>query len=339
MLRDVPNRKALCALSAFLFWFTAMAPAADAPPAAEPVQDAFQANVDRIFADGRADIRVTFGYDNYEGLKDPCDPERAQQFMKYLTNRSFAPIAPTPDLAQALGVPEDSANVRAFGGMTTDGRRMRVALIWSSLTTTTSKNIGSEYSKQLAWSGVALNFMRKSITDSEVMIYVGHSRGGGGPDTYPPVTLSGPNVGIQQVDFAYYRRNIPGLLALEPTFERAQNTPGIILWTGCNSQQKFGSWLAARVGGKPNPTSLILATRLTNHIPGAPTIGDADEAIMAAVTLMEAIILRHTRSEFERRLWECEIPDLRHPETPEWKVTLLPGRKPATAKSGLAGAQ
>jgi hypothetical protein len=309
--------------------------AAEAPASA----GIFESNIDRIFADGRADIRVVFGYENYEELKDPCDPGRAKHFMKYLTSRSFLPIAPTPELAQALGVPGEDGNWRAFGGMTKDGRRMRVSLIWSSLTTSTAKNLGCDYTRQQAWSRVALNFMRKANMESEVMMYVGHSRGGGGPDTYPPVVLSGKNAPVQQVDFGYYRRNQPGLNSLYSSFAKSETTPAFIVWTGCKAHNHFSGWLSSLVGSKQHPTCLLLSTRLTNHIPGAPDIKETDESLMAAVSLMESMIFRETQSEFEKRLLDCEIPEKCDPQKPLWKVTLVPGKNPVETNSIVAGGQ
>jgi hypothetical protein len=321
--------------AAILWFWIASLVAAETPSSA----GIFESNIDRVFADGRADIRVVFGYENYEGLKDPCDPGRAKHFMKYLTSRSFLPIAPTPELAQALGVPSEDGNWRAFGGMTQDGRRMRVALIWSSLTTSTAKNLGCDYTRQQAWSRVALNFMRKANMESEVMMYVGHSRGGGGPDTYPPVTLTGPNAPVQEVDFGYYRRNQPGLNSLYSSFAKSETTPAFIVWTGCKAQIHFGGWLSSAVGSKQHPTCLVLSTRLTNHIPGAPDIKETDESVMAAVSLMESLIFRETQREFEKRLLACEIPEKCDPQKPLWKVTLLPGKKATETNTMVAGGQ
>lgn len=323
-------------VSAAVAWLGCSACAADTPSQSSAL---FKAAMDRVFADGRADIRVVFGYENYEGLKDPCDPGRAQHFMKYLTNRSFSPITLTPELAADLGVPADGENVRVFAGTTEDGRRMRVALIWSSLTTSTAKNLGSEYPRQLVWSKAALNFMRKANMESEVMIYVGHSRGGGGPDTFPPVTLNGPNAPIQAVDFPYYRRNRPGLVSLQSSFAKAETTPSFIVWTGCLSHDHFRGWLTSAVGGKPHPTCLVLSTRLTNHIPGAPDIKETDESVMAAVSMMETLIFRQSKQEFEKRLLDCEIPEKCDTLKPLWKVTTLPGKPSSDSAAELAGGQ
>jgi hypothetical protein len=337
--RQIRIRHVTLVLAFTTAFFLADLALAGEPSPASP--DLFESTMDRVFADGRADIRVVFGYDNYEGLKDPCDPARAKHFIQYLTGRSFAPIAPTPQLASDLGVPEEalSQNMRVFGGMTVDGRRMRVALIWSSLTTSTAKNLGCDYSKQLAWSGTALNFMRKANMDSEVLMYVGHSRGGGGPDTYPPITLTGPNAAIQQVDYGYYRRHEPGLVAIESSFAKSENTPDFIMWTGCLSHDHFFGWLSSAVGGKHHPTSLILSTRLTNHIPGAPDIKETDESIMAAVSLMEALIFRQSKAELEKSLLDCEIPEKCDTLKPLWKVTTLPGKKSPEPAAELAGGQ
>jgi hypothetical protein len=307
------------------------------PPATPPVPGIFESNMDRIFADGRADIRVVFGYDNYEGIKEPNDPARSKQFMRYLTSRSFALIAPTPELAASLGVPEDAANVRAYSGKTVDGRWLRVALIWSSLTTSTARNIGAGYIDQFKWSKVALNFMKKACAESEVMIYVGHSRGGGGPDTFPPEVLAGPNTRSQQVDYSYYRRNRPGLAALESTFAKAENVAPVIVWTGCQAHQHFCGWLTGYLSKKSQPTSLILSTRLTNHIPGAPEIVDTDESLMAAVSMMEALIFRESQPVLEKRLVNCEIPEKYDAFKPLWKITNVPGTKAKATDAVAAG--
>src|SRR5262245_33497447 len=113
-------------VAVLLFSSVRVSRAADPSP---PAPGIFEANMERIFADGRADIRVVFGYDNNEGIVEPNDPARSRQFTNYLLSRSFAPITPTAELAASLGVPVDAANMRAFSGTTEDGRRMRVALI------------------------------------------------------------------------------------------------------------------------------------------------------------------------------------------------------------------
>jgi hypothetical protein len=223
--------------------------------------------------------------------------------------------------------------------MTQDGRRMRVSLIWSSLTTSTAKNLGCDYAQQQVWSKVALNFMRKANMESEVMMYVGHSRGGGGPDTYPPVTYTGPNAPVQEVDYGYYRRNQPGLNSLESSFAKSETTPAFIVWTGCKSYNSFSGWLHSAVGGKHHPTCLLLSTRLTNHIPGAPNIHETDESLMAAVSLMESLIFRETQKEFEERLLACEIPEKCDVQKPLWKVSIVPGKKAAETSTVVAGGQ
>jgi hypothetical protein len=310
-----------------------------APPAAP---DLFQPTIDRLFlGDGCADVRVIFGYENYEGLKDPCDPARAQHFMKYLVARSFEPVEVTPDLARELGVPGEMQNLRVFQGAGDGGRKFRVSLIWSSLTSSTAKNIGSEYARQLVCSGHALKFMQKAASEAEVMIYVGHSRGGGGPDTYPPETLKGPNVAPQVVDFAYYRRTQPGLASLGSSFAKSPSTPSFIVWTGCLSHNHFFSWLNSAVGGKSHPTCLVLSTRLISHVPGAPQIGEYDEALMTAVNTMETLMHRLSQRDLEQRLQTCEIAELRDPFKPAWKVTMLPGKKltPAPASAPVAAGE
>lgn len=318
-------------LPGFLALLAAASVAAkDLPPANENFAD----NIQRVFSDDRqADIRVIFGYDNYEDMKDPNDPGRARNLMDYLTNHSFTPVTPTQLIADELGVPLDARNLRIFEGPGQWGFTLRVSLIWSSATSSTAKNIGSEYPVQLRCSETALKFMQRAASDAEVMVYIGHSRAGGGPDTFPPETLQHAVGERQQVDFSHYRSTRPGLSALGPYFLKARNNPHFIVWTGCFSDNHFRSWFARMLAGKTTPTSLVLSTRYISHKPWKKQIEGCDEALMVLVSLIEALQQVQPQAVFEERLKACEMDLMRNPLKPAWKLTSLPGARasrPAT---------
>ena len=292
----------------------------------------FEANIQRVFeGDQMADIRVTFGYDNWTDFKDPNDPGRARSFMAYLAGLGFNQIPCTEDLAKELGVPPDAQNLRILEGSGQPGQKLRIALICSAATASTSTNIGVGYARQLRCSNDALKFMQKAASDADVMIYVGHSRDGGGPDTFPPQTIPGAVGDRQRVDFGYYRNEKPGLASLREHFSKASGKPHIIVWTGCMSD-RFSEWLSDRLAGRTAPASAVLSTRLTRQMPWAQGIEGADEGLMVVSRLIEALRHHHTKAWFEQSLLACELDDMREPSSPEWRLYSIP--KPVRQSTG-----
>ena len=314
-------------LSALCLCLTSVAIAA--PISSE--SDGFESNLQRVFADdGVADVRVIFGYDNSYELKNPSDPGRSQRFMKALAARGFRYTKPTPQLADELDVPVDAPNLRIMEGMSSKGQSIRVSLMWSSATLSTAYNIGAGAPEQFRRSMEARKFMQRAAMSAEVMIYVGHSRGGGGPDTFPPHIKTGGGVKSQAVDFSYYRANRPGLESLEPSFVKSPATPYFIVWTGCKSHPLFSPWFANILGKKDHPTCLVLSTRLIWFLPQEETIA-SDECLMAGLNMMDALQWQPCRSSFEIRLKDCEIEEKRVSEKPAWKLTVVPGRPSSVA--------
>ncbi len=305
------------------------APAARAlEPSISPEED-FASNIRRVFAvDHQADFRVTFGYDNWTDYKDPNDPGRARNLMVYLAAHSFVQVICTEEISRQLGVPLDAKNLRVFQGPGQPGETIRVSLIWSSMTSSTAKNIGSGYAKQLVCSDQALKFMQKSASDADVMAYVGHSRGGGGPDTFPPQTVASKD-DRQKVDFAYYRREHPGLNALGSSLSKFSDGPHFIVWTGCLSEN-FSGWLGDHLSRRTYPATAILSTRLTRQKPWEDGIQGNDESLMLITTLIEALQQHQCLAQFKERILTCEMPEMRVPDHPEWKVVSLP--RPRTAR-------
>ncbi len=319
------KHRLLLAISLALACFSFGPLASAESPASEA--DDFDANLRRIFAgDGTADVRVIFGYDNSYEMKNPSDPGRSARFMKALTARGFQPMAVTPELAEQLDVPVDAPNLRLMEGLGSGGQHIRVSLMWSAASLSTAYNIGVGAPEQFRRSLEAQKFMRRAASSSEVMIYIGHSRGGGGPDTFPPQIKVGREVKSQTVDFSYYRANTPGLDSLEPSFTRSPATPYFIVWTGCKSHPLFSPWFSNILGKKDHPTCLVLSTRLIWFLPQEEAIGQ-DECLMAGLNMMDALLWRPSRASFELRLKDCEIEEKRNPEKQAWKLTIVPGER------------
>ena len=293
-------------------------------PVQPPLKRPFEANVDRAFeGDQLADIRVTFGYDNWTDFKDPNDPGRAKALSAWLAAHSFVQTGCSPELAEELGVAADAQNLRIFEGPGRDGQKLRVSLISSAASSSTAWNIGSGYARQQRCSAEALRFMQKSLESAEVSLYVGHSRDGGGPDTFPPQTVLNYPGDRQKVDFAYYRREKPGLNSLSGHFRNASGKPYIIAWTGCISE-RFRGWLGDQMTGREHPASVILSSRLSRQMPWLDGIEGVDEALMVITRTIQALMRHPSQAAFERSLLACELEEMRKPGAPEWHLYSVP---------------
>jgi hypothetical protein len=294
--------------------------------AAPVARDDFKENILRVFADdAMADVRVIFGYDDSQDFHDPFDPTRASNLMAYLVEHGFEPVPITTELAGELGVPLAAPNLRVFVGPGAPRQTLRVALIWSSATSSTLLNIGSGRNLQLRCSYEALSFMQKAAADAEVQVYLGHSRAGGGPDTFPPVTRQNFVGNRQRVNYSHYTGSQPGLASLGSHFKRARERPAIIAWTSCATDRHFKRWFERTLSAKTGATSILLSTRLAYRIPHEVTIEGYDEGLMATVQLIKALQVHGSTGEFQRDLLACEMDARRDPLKPLWKLVWLQG--------------
>ncbi|WP_009963092.1 hypothetical protein [Verrucomicrobium spinosum] len=303
-------------------------PAVSLVPPSPPVAPLtpFERNLQRVFAnDNEADIRVVFGYDNSADIRHVNDPFRAEHFMDYLKKAGYKPVEPTEEKREQLGVTIEARNLRLFEGVGTNGRRLNIAVIWSARTTSFARNIGAEYLEQVKCSEEALKFMQKAASEAEVMLYVGHSREGGGPDTFPPEIKPDGGKYLHRVDYTPYRNTRPGLASLSSALAKSKAKPYIVSWASCKSDVHFSGWFRKVLGQKEQDTSLILSTRFTTFHPWIAEIADNDEGLMATVCLLEAFQFNPSQEAFERRLKLCEIEAERIPGKPAWRVSSVPG--------------
>jgi hypothetical protein len=295
-------------------------------PALVPELTPFERNLQRVYADDHeADIRVVFGYDNSADIRHVNDPFRAEHFIDYLKRAGYRPMEPTDEIRQKLGVTAQASNLRLFEGTGVQGRKLRLSLIWSARTTSFARNIGSEYLEQMKCSEEALKFMQKAAAEAEVMIYVGHSREGGGPDTFPPEIKPDGGKYLHRVDYTPYRNNRPGLASLAASLSKSKDKPYMVSWASCKSDVHFASWFRRTLGQKEQDTTLMMSTRFTTFHPWIAEIPDNDEGLMATVCLLEALQFNPSQEAFERRLRLCEIEAERIPGKPAWRVSSVPG--------------
>jgi hypothetical protein len=298
----------------------------------------FERNLEAVYADdGEADVRVIFGYDNSADIRHVNDPYRAEHFIDYLKRAGFRPMTADEELRKELGVTEAAENLRVYEALDRHGRRVRLSLIWSARTKSFARNIGSEAGLQTKCSEEALSFMQRAASHSEVMIYVGHSREGGGPDTFPPEVRPSGGEALHRVDFAPYRSRRPGLAALAAHFSKPTPGPRIISWTSCKSDAHFQSWFRKQLSGKAQDTTLVMSTRFTTFHPWIAEIAENDEGLMATVCIIEALRYHPSEKAFEARLRQCEIEADRIPGKPAWRVSTVPGKgRLQDANEGMA---
>jgi hypothetical protein len=77
-----------------------------------------------------------------------------------------------------------------------------------------------------------------SLNTDEVVIYIGHSRDGGGPDFNPPRLLANG-----EHDYAWYRAHRPGFLAIEHELTHSKNHPQLLALLSCSTGQHFAKSL------------------------------------------------------------------------------------------------
>jgi hypothetical protein len=137
---------------------------------------------------------------------------------------------------QVCGFQEDSRGVFSKMVQAPDGQRLRVVveLRDSSVTSEHAQNVGPLKDQQTAKSDATTQWFFDSIRSSDMVIYNGHSRKGGGPDFSPPRLLS-----TLHVDYGWYGRHTPGLNRLLAALKASPEKPSALFLMSCNSALLF----------------------------------------------------------------------------------------------------
>lgn len=125
------------------------------------------------------------------------------------------------------------------------------------------------------------NFL-ESLHTSSVIIYIGHSRDGGGPDFFPPKITSTKNI-----DYKWYRKQRPGLVKIKKEIASIPDgtKPKTLAILSCNSDTYF------------NSTNLIADKKLEVHTTdGLIYFKDALDAAIEEVSDSIKLIIDRDRS-------------------------------------------
>ena len=104
------------------------------------------------------------------------------------------------------------------------------------------------------------DFFENSIESADIAFYLGHSRIGGGPDFFPPVTDSSGHV-----NYEYYKTNQGGIDSLlEKLKNRKSRNLKVLGIFSCDSDKHF----ASKISKIAPELNLITTKRVINHVEG-----------------------------------------------------------------------
>lgn len=204
-------------------------------------------------ADSEVNINIAFGYTDNRTDIIPGDPVQAAKTAKavhdhYEKSALFERLrVPCPSgIVGACGFKYEADDadvlVKKIKMIGPDGyprfRTIRIRAKDSALTDDDLVNRGPRLEEQLAKSEETQQFFEESLGNADMVMYMGHARGGGGPDFAPP-RLRKVNSRIQLSDLNWYRRNHPGTDRMYGALAEARRQPKIIAIFACYSKDLF----------------------------------------------------------------------------------------------------
>lgn len=230
---------------------------------------------DKVYADGTVSFSVGLGYfntedDDYTYMgKDygdaVLDPYAYKAYLNTLTSRCGA-RNPT----KACGFSGRSGTL-SKSMKTPSGRKINVVIhiangAASTQNSTNANSNGDMSAAQLQQSKYARSVFFGGIQNgTDVAIYMGHARSGGGPDFYAPRLLSNGHV-----NYASYKKQREGIGTLVSALKKATSaghSPKVVAILACNSAGLF----AGRMANASPDTMLITANSLFNDSDFYPT--------------------------------------------------------------------
>jgi hypothetical protein len=176
-------------------------------------------------------------------------------------------------------------------------RVIKLKLAWSSVRSDEKLNRGAFAEQQRERTGVMEREWVDGLQKSDVLLYVGHAREGGGPDFGPPKV----NPKTRRTDFDWHRKNGPGVKVMEETLARSEKTPKILGLFACYAQDHWSEKLK-----KAAPRSGLIMT------------GDSEfEAIVGqAIATIDSTLGLRCEEEFGRSVNVINKIDTRKGEEP-----------------------
>ncbi len=194
----------------------------------------------KLYQDGVLNVAVGFGYwDNSPG------EFVFDQFIANGLRRNL--VAPCSSGMNVCGFTR-AGDVFTKKVQGPDGQlnRFTISLTHGTLSTSNLKNTTELKTQQNTKCAAATKqFFGEVSRGSEVVVYIGHARFGGGPDFCPPVRK--PN---KKIDYDWYQANTPGLNRLLSSMETSRavgKENQIVALYACNSRRRFHQRLASKI--------------------------------------------------------------------------------------------
>lgn len=199
--------------------------------------------------DSEVNISLTFGYMDY--LRDVDDYYVALAFGMQVTSKCYRGQS-------ACGFTQDPDDAGLFRRQVKmigpDGkervRTVNLRMRYSSVSPSEIANRNEKKADQDRRSERTCRFFAEALQKSDMAMYVGHARDGGGPDCGPPVLNS-----AQRPDYNWYHKNHPGVNLMHEALTATNHKPKILAIFACAAKDHFYKKLRADA---PN-TGLILS--------------------------------------------------------------------------------
>lgn len=220
-----------------------------------------------IYKKDVVDMRVVFGYLDYKNTVE--DRYQRQAMVERVT-------APCTGATQMCGFKRgDSMDIFE---KVVNGKLVRLHLVASSASDNERTNRGDLKAQQADATARAKKAYFDGLTQSDVLLYVGHARNGGGPSFEPPKLKNG------RTDLKDYNKKQESWKEVVRTLESTSTPPKIMGILACNAELHFGKDLA-----KAAPNSAVLLAGSKNLF----------ESIFAqAASILESVIDQRCESDF-----------------------------------------
>lgn len=224
---------------------------------------------ENLYKDGTLNVAVGFGYwDN---------SPNEYVFDHFIANGlRMALVAPCSPGVNVCGFKrQGDIYQKMVKGPDGKPNKFTISLTYGSLTTSNLDNTTKFKAQQYAKCEAATEkYFREVSRGSEVVMYIGHARDGGGPDFCPPVRDS-----HKHTNYAWYQKNRPGFNRLLTSMDQSRASGRqnqVVGLYSCYSQKHFHKGMA-----KNNPgTGFVLSqVEITS-----------ENAITSLVTTLDAMI-------------------------------------------------
>lgn len=214
-----------------------------------------------LYKDGILNIAVGFGYWDNSPYEHVFDQYIANALRRTLTE----PCTRGHNVCGFKGSGDFFTKI--VRGPDGKPNRFTVSLTYGTLTTNNVANTTTLRERQYAQCNAAVKkFYGEIARGSEVVMYIGHARDGGGPDFCPPVRKSN-----KKTNYDWYQANQPGFKQLLSAMEASKVTgrPNQIVGLySCSSKKHFHTGMKAKLpeAGYILTSNEIMATQAINSI-------------------------------------------------------------------------